>query len=145
MQTRLEQSSEPHPPLRVPVQASAELRNQALQRRDAALLALSFLSRCQALGPLLASTPTLVPRLALIVETTVGITDAPSLAAATLARIASAPGAASATAAALEAGGGLLQRLLSAGTFNTAVQADITRLAQALQPAGGSGSGTQRP
>ena len=130
------------------MQASAELRNQALQRRDAALLALSFLSRGQALGPILASTPTLVPRLALIVETTVGITDAPSLAAATLARIASAPGAASATAAALDAGGGgLLQRLLSAGTFNTAVQADIARLAQALQPAAasGSGSGTQRP
>lgn len=115
------------------LQSSPQLRDHTLQRRDAALLALSFLSRVPALGAPLARTDGLVVRLALIVETTVGIMDAPALAAGTLARIASAPDAAATVAAALAGGGSLLQRLLTSAAVNTAVQADVMRLAQALQ------------
>lgn len=112
------------------LQSSPELRDQALQRRDAALLALSFLSRIPALGVRFASCEGLLARLARVVETTVGITDAPTIAAAALARIAMAPGAAAATAAAL---GGHLQRLLLCATSNAAVQADVDRIAKAVQ------------
>ena len=114
------------------LQASTELRDHALQRRDAALLALSHLSLIPSLGQRLAQCEGLVVRLALIVETTVGYTDAPSIAASVLARIATAPEASAAVSAVLIKGN-LLSRLRNAASFSPAIQTDVESIFQMVK------------
>lgn len=113
--------------------ASPEARDQTLQRRDAALLAAAQLSRVPQLGTRMAESEGFCTGLARLVETTVGITDAPVTAAATLSRIASAPGSARLLAVALEPNG-LLGRLMSAAACNVVIAPDVNRVHAALVP-----------
>jgi hypothetical protein len=114
------------------LQANPELRDRTLQRRDAALLAVSQLSKIASLGAPMAACDGLCTGLARLVETTVGITDAPAVAAGALARIAAAPTAASVVAAALTHEG--LTRLQSAAACNAVIAADVSRVCALTAP-----------